>query len=118
MKYAVIGSGGKQYRVAEGDIIEVDRLDSKEGEKVNFESVFLIVQDGQLEIGKPIVAGARVLGKIIENKKGEKIRVSKFKSKVRYRKTIGFRALLSKVQIEKIEKEGKKETKKTPKTTK
>ena len=101
MKYAVIKSGGKQYRVSEGDIIEVDRLpDTKR--KLSFEDVLLFVSDGSVKIGRPYVSGEKVEASLVENLKGDKIRVSKYKAKVRYRRTIGFRPYLSKIKIEKI----------------
>ena len=106
MKYAVIKTGGKQYRVSEGDVIEVDRIADKNG-KVSFEEVLLLVNDGKVKLGKPTISGESVEGKLLENIRGEKIRVSKYKAKVRYRRTTGFRAELSKVQIEKIGKAAK-----------
>jgi large subunit ribosomal protein L21 len=101
MKYAVIKTGGKQYRVSEGDVIEIDRLAS-DSKKVLFDQVLLLVNDDAVKIGKPFVTGEKVEASLIENIKGEKIRVSKYKSKVRYRRTTGFRAFLSKVQIDKV----------------
>ena len=101
MKYAIIKTGGKQYKVAEGDIIEVDKLPENE-EKVIFDQVLLLVTDGDVKIGKPTISGEKVEAKILGSLKGIKIRVSKFKSKVRYRRVSGFRASLTKVQIEKI----------------
>jgi large subunit ribosomal protein L21 len=101
MKYAVIKTGGKQYRVSEGDVIEVDRL-ATDGDKVVFEDVLLKVTDAGIKIGSPTVKGEKVEGKLVEQLKGDKIRVSKFKSKVRYRRVTGFRASLSKILIEKI----------------
>lgn len=101
MKYAVIKTGGKQYKVSEGDIIEIDRLSGKNG-KINFDEVLLTVTDGKVKLGKPKLNGEKVEGKILEHFRGEKVRVSKYKSKVRYRRTTGFRAELSRVQIEKI----------------
>jgi len=108
MKYAVIKTGGKQYKVSEGDVIEIDKLAAADG-KVVFEEVLLLSTDAGVKVGKPTVKGAKVEGKSLGDFKGEKIRVSKFKSKVRYRRVSGFRAQLSKVQIEKIN-EGKAET--------
>ncbi|MCL5435004.1 MAG: 50S ribosomal protein L21 [Patescibacteria group bacterium] len=102
MKYAVIKTGGKQYRVSEGDIIEVDKLDVKENSVV-FDNVLLLVSDENVQIGKPLVQNAKVKAKLLEQKRGAKIRVAKFKSKVRYRRASGFRAELSKIQIEKID---------------
>ena len=107
MEYAIIRTGGKQYKVTPGDIIEIDRLPQDKTEDVIFEDVLLHVLDNKIEIGKPRLK-AKVKAKILEHKKGEKIRVSKFKAKSRYRKTIGFRAFLTKVQIEKITTASKK----------
>jgi large subunit ribosomal protein L21 len=121
MKYAVIKTGGKQYKVSEGDVIEVDKLDVKEG-PLNFEEVLLVVSDGNVQVGKPMLSGTKVSATLLEQKKGEKIRVAKFKSKVRYRRVTGFRALLSKVRIEKIEsgkvKEPAKKAEEKPKAAK
>jgi large subunit ribosomal protein L21 len=117
MKYAVIKTGGKQYRVSEGDIIEVDKLEVKE-DQVVFDEVLLLVTDDAVQIGKPFIQDAKVKAKLLEQKKGEKIRVAKFKSKVRYRRVAGFRAMLSKVQIEKIESAKVKETAKVVKEVK
>jgi large subunit ribosomal protein L21 len=101
MNYAVIRTGGKQYKVSEGDVIEIDRLADKNG-KISFEEVLLLVNDGKVKLGKPTISGEKVEAKLVENIRGEKLRVSKYKAKVRYRRTTGFRAELSKVQIEKI----------------
>lgn len=117
MKYAVIKTGGKQYRVSEGDIIEVDKLEVKE-DQVVFDNVLLLVTDDSVQIGKPFIIDAKVKGKLLEQKKGEKIRVAKFKSKVRYRRAAGFRAMLSKIQIEKIESAKAKESEKNVKEEK
>ena len=103
MKYAIIKTGGKQYRVSEGDFIEVERLKTEAGKEHLFDNVLLYVSDGVLKIGAPFVGKAVVKGTVVELKKGEKIRVSKFKSKVRERSTSGHRQLLSKVKIEKID---------------
>lgn len=102
MQYAVIKTGGKQYRVSEGEILEIDKISAKNEEKVIFEDVLLLVDEGKVYIGKPNITGAVVEAKLVKQKKGDKIRVSKFKAKSRYRKTIGFRPLISVVQIEKI----------------
>ncbi|MDO8658639.1 MAG: 50S ribosomal protein L21 [Candidatus Levybacteria bacterium] len=123
MKYAVVKTGGKQYRVSEGDIISVERLDAKANDEYPFSNVLLYVSGGVLKVGTPTVEKVIVKGTVIELIKGEKIRVSKYKSKVRTRRTIGHRQLLSKVKIDKIFLEGeipksekvKIETKKTGK---
>ena len=102
MQYAIIQTGGKQYKVSPGTILEVDRLkDTKES--VSFDKVLLLVDGTDVKIGNPYLKDVVVNGKVLEEIKGEKIRVSKFLAKSRYRKTIGFRALLSKVEIKGIE---------------
>lgn len=101
MKYAVIRTGGKQYRVSEGDIIEVDRLSGEANGKVIFEEVLLLSDDSGVKLGKPVLK-ENVEGKIIEQTKGDKIYVAKYKAKVRYRRRTGFRSSLTKIQIEKI----------------
>lgn len=108
MKYAVFESGGKQYKVVEGDILEVERLNDASKEFTT-SNILLYVSDGVYNVGNPYVNGITIKGKILEHKKGKKIRVVKFKSKVRYRKTIGSRKLLTKIQIEKILESGSKE---------
>lgn len=100
--YAVVKIGGSQYKVKEGDELLVDRLSEEKGAKVAFDDVFLLVVGSQVKIGKPKVEGAQVLAKVVEHEKGEKIRVTRFKAKSRYRKTKGFRAALTKIKIEKI----------------
>ncbi len=102
MEYAIIESGGKQYKVIEGDLIEVDRIDIEPGNTYKFDKVLLISKDGIASIGQPQVQGASVSVKIIDQIKGKKIRVAKFKAKARYRRVQGFRQQLTKIQIEKI----------------
>lgn len=99
--YAVIKSGGKQYKVSVGDTIELQKLPGEDS-KVNFEEVLLLVDDKGIKIGNPNVK-AKVIGKVVESKKGDKVRVAKFKSKVRFRRVTGFRPQISVVKIEKIE---------------
>lgn len=103
MEYAVIRTGGKQYRVSPGDIIEIDKLPIKKEQSVTFDDVLLSVSDGKIKIGTPVVSDIKVKAKVLDQVKGEKIRVAKFKSKVRYRRVMGFRAHLTRIQIEKIE---------------
>ncbi len=118
MFYAVINSGGKQYRVSEGDIITVDKLGLKKDEKVKFDQILMVVSDGDVKIGKPVLADAEVTGKSLGDFKGEKIRVAKFKAKSKYRRAIGFRAQLSQIQIESITVKGKPKVEKEVKPKK
>lgn len=103
MNYAVIKTGGKQYRVSAGDIIEVDKLPVEKDSPVIFNQVLLLFCDDEVKIGTPTVSGATVKAKVLEQKKGKKIRVAKFKAKSRYRRVMGFRPQLTKIKIEKIE---------------
>ena len=110
MKYAVIRTGGKQYKVAEGQILEVERLVAGPDSSITFDEVLLVAGEATPTIGAPLVANAHVTGKVLGEIKGDKIRVSKYKAKVRYRRTTGHRQLLTRVQIESITaKEAKKE---------
>jgi large subunit ribosomal protein L21 len=117
MQYAIIRTGGKQYKVSEGDTLTLDRINT-DNKSLVFDDVLLLVDEGKITIGKPSVDGAKVEASLVENKRGEKIRVSRFKAKSRYRKTIGFRAELSIVKIDKIAFGGQKTEKKAEKTTK
>lgn len=112
MKYAVILTGGKQYKVSEGDVIEIEKLKDEAGQKYSFDKVLLYVSDGLSRIGHPYLNDVVVSGNILEQLKGEKIRVSKFKAKARYRKVQGHRQLFTKIKIEKISSSTKEEDKK------
>ncbi len=109
MDYAVIKIGGKQYRVSPGDIIEVDKLAVEKDSQVIFDQVLLLVSDKDVKIGTPTVSGAAVKALVLEQKKGKKIRVAKFKAKARYRRVMGFRSQLTKIKIEKISTDKKSE---------
>lgn len=100
---AVIKTGGKQYIVEPGKKIEIEKIDKKEGEEIVFSDVLLVKKGNSLKIGNPLVKGAKVIGKVLKQKKGEKIIVFKFKPKKRYRKRKGHRQLITEVKIDKIE---------------
>ena len=100
MTFAVIKTGGKQYKVAEGDVLRVEKLETKSDEVV-FDNVLLVV-NGEVKLGQPIVSGAKVTAKIIEEGKGEKKIVFKYKSKTRQHKKKGHRQPYTKIQITKI----------------
>ena len=101
--YAIIETGGKQYKVNEGDIIFVEKLDVNEGDTVNFDCVKAVSVGDDFKVGAPTVEGATVSGKVIANGKGKKIYVIKYKSKKNEKKKIGHRQPYTKVQITKIE---------------
>lgn len=101
--YAVVGTGGKQYRVREGDVIDVERLDAGVGDTVVLDQVFLVAADDQVKIGTPTVAGAKVTAKVQSTGKGRKVLVFKYKAKKNYRRRYGHRQPFSRLLIEKIE---------------
>ena len=100
--YAIIETGGKQYKVNEGDIIYIEKLGVNEGDTVEF-GVKAISNGDDFKVGTPVVEGAVVSGKVIANGKGKKIYVMKYKSKKNEKKKIGHRQPYTKVQITKIE---------------
>lgn len=103
MMYAIIQTGGKQYRVAEGDVLVIEKLEAEEGATVEFDQVLTVVKEGEVQVGKPVIAGAKVTAKVEAQGKGKKILVFKYKAKSNYRRRQGHRQPFTKVVIEKIE---------------
>ena len=101
--YAIIATGGKQYRVSEGDVIFVEKLAGEIDETLVFTDVLTVVQDGDVKIGAPFLEGVKVTGKVLKQGKDKKIVVYKYKSKANYRRKQGHRQPYTKVSIEKIE---------------
>ncbi len=99
--YAVIETGGKQYRVSVGDKVKVEKLGLNEGDKVTFDKV-LIVSDSDVKVGKPYIEGAKVEGKVLKEAKDKKIIVYKYKSKKNERTKKGHRQPFTLVEIENI----------------
>jgi large subunit ribosomal protein L21 len=100
--YAVIVSGGKQYRVSEGDVVRVEKLAAEVGASIEFNDVLLVRTEEKTFIGKPLVQGASVLGVLESQDKDDKVLVFKYKKKKQYRRTRGHRQQHSAVRIEKI----------------
>ena len=100
--YAVIKSGGKQHKVSEGEEILLEKLSLDEGEVIEFSEVLAVNKDGNLNVGKPLLKGAVVKGKVINHLKTKKITVIKMKRRKDYRKKQGHRQNLTKVKIESI----------------
>lgn len=109
--YAIIESCGRQYKVAEGDVVFFEKLDVEEGKKVTFDKVVLVSEDKKVEVGAPYVKGVKVEGKVVANGKGKKILVYKYKAKKNYRRTQGHRQPYTKVEITKIKTAAEKEAK-------
>ena len=99
--YAIIATGGKQYRVSEGDVIYIEKIDAQVDSTVSFD-VLLMGNDGDVKIGTPVVKGVKVEGKVVGQIRGEKIVVYKYKSKKNYRRKQGHRQPYTKVEITKI----------------
>jgi len=97
--YAIIVTGGKQYRVEEGDVIFIEKLEVEAGETVKFDKVLAVVDGENAKFGTPVVEGATVTANVVKNGKGAKVRVYKMKPKKGYRRTQGHRQPYTKVQI-------------------
>jgi large subunit ribosomal protein L21 len=97
--YAIIETGGKQYRVQEGDVITVEKLGIEDGKKVEFDKVLVLSDDNGLKVGAPYIEGAKVAGKVVENGKGQKVLIFKYKNKKDYRKKQGHRQPYTMVEI-------------------
>ncbi|WMJ82344.1 50S ribosomal protein L21 [Clostridium sp. MB40-C1] len=101
--YAVVKTGGKQYRVQEGDVIFVEKLTAEVDSNVELNEVLALNKDGNLVVGAPVVEGAKVVAKVLKQGKAKKVIVFKYKSKKDSKKKRGHRQPFTKLQIEKIE---------------
>lgn len=101
--WAVFKTGGKQYKVQEGTMLSVEKLPKTSSDALVFDQILLVSKDNQLQVGKPLVAKAKIKAKLVENYKEKKVRVVKFKSKSKYLRTTGHRQQKTKLLIEKIE---------------
>ena len=106
--YAIIESCGKQYKVAQGDVVFFEKLDAEEGKKVSFDKVILVSEDGKVQVGNPYVKGVKVEGKVVSHGKAKKIIVFKMKAKKNERKKQGHRQPYTKVEITGIKTAAKK----------
>ncbi|MBI3763089.1 MAG: 50S ribosomal protein L21 [Chloroflexi bacterium] len=103
MKYAIIQSGSRQFRAVEGATIDVEKLPVEAGDKVEINDVLLVAEDGKVTVGTPHVAGAKVSTTVVEQFRGPKIRIFKYKAKERYRRRAGHRQSYTRLKIEEIE---------------
>jgi len=102
MQQAVIETGGKQYLITPNEKLVIEKLEVPEGQTVTFDKVLLIADDNKVSIGKPYLAGSKVTAKVLEQGKGEKLVIFKYKAKSRYRRKTGHRQLQTTVVIESI----------------
>jgi len=101
--YAIMASGGKQYRVQEGDVLRLEKIDGDVGASVSFDQVLMVSDGEEVQLGRPVLDGATVHASIVEQDKAKKILVFKFKRRKRYRRKLGHRQPYTAVRIEKIE---------------
>jgi large subunit ribosomal protein L21 len=110
--YAVIKTGGKQYKVAAGDYLKVEKLDGDVGSKVVIDKVLMLADGDNVTIGAPLVAGAKVNATVLSHGKGDKVRIFKFNRRKHYRKTQGHRQSFTEIKIEDINGNGAAKTEK------
>ena len=106
MDYAIFKTGGKQYRVSPGDVLDVEKLPLEIGSTTEFDQVLAVSNDGLLDIGAPTVAGAKVIAQVESHYKDRKIIVFKYKSKTRYRRKLGHRQNYTRLVIQDIQPGG------------
>jgi len=97
--YAVIKTGGKQYRVTEGEILKVEKLDVAAGESLDISDVLLIANGEELKVGAPVIEGAKVTAEVVSHGRGPKIRIIKFKRRKHHRKQMGHRQWFTELKI-------------------
>lgn len=114
--YAIVNIAGQQLKVTEKKQVIVNRLNAEEGSKMDFDQVLLIDNEGKVEVGKPVIEGAKVTAKVLEHLKDDKVLVFKKKRRKGYQKMNGHRQSLTRLEIEKISAKGSKKTKKVEST--
>jgi len=106
--FAVIQTGGKQYKVEKGTVLDIELIDEKEGSSISFDDILLVSDKEDTKVGNPTVPGAFVTAKVVTHKRGEKILVFKMKAKKRYKKTQGHRQELTTIEITDVKASGSK----------
>ena len=105
MEYAIFKTGGKQYRVSPGDVIDVDRLAVEPGAEIELDQVLAFCKDGEVSIGRPLLEGMKVIAHVQQQYRDKKIRVFKYKPKTRYRRMRGHRQPYTRLQIVELAKD-------------
>ncbi|MBI2864194.1 MAG: 50S ribosomal protein L21 [Chloroflexi bacterium] len=100
--YAIVQTGGKQFRVSVGQVIDVEHLPVQIGDTVELDRVLLVAGEGQVKVGQPVVEGAKIVAQVVRQGRAPKIVVFKYKPKTRYRRTQGHRQLFTSLAIKKI----------------
>ena len=102
MAYAILKAGGKQYKVTEGDIIDVDKLDVEAGQETTFSEVLMHGDGDKLSHGSPLLSGASVVGEVVEQRKADKVIAFKYRRRKGYHRTVGHRQKLTRIRIKSI----------------
>lgn len=100
--YAVVKTGGKEYRISKGDVIRVEKMEGRVGDQVSMKDVLMVSQEGQVQLGNPLLAGAVITGKIIQEVKGKKTVTYKMKRRKNYRRTKGHRQTYTYIRVDDI----------------
>src|SRR5882724_11577370 len=114
MTYAIIRTGGRQFRIAEGDTLDVDLLDVEPGMTATFGDVLMFADGKDVSHGNPLVSGAKVTAEVLEQRKDKKVVAFKYKRRKGYHRTVGHRRKLTRIKIKSINLEGKKPAAKKP----
>jgi large subunit ribosomal protein L21 len=101
--YAVVKTGGKEYKVSKGDLIRVEKLEGKPGDQVTWKDVLMVAQEGEVQVGAPLLTNAVVTGQIVQEAKGKKVRTFKMKRRKNYRRLKGHRQTYTYVQVNDIQ---------------
>jgi len=101
--YAIVRTGGKQYRVEPGDVVRLERVEAEQGSSVTLDDVLLVGGDGEVRVGTPRLENASVVGTVVEQGRTPKLRVFKYKKRKHYRRTAGHRQSFTAVRIERVE---------------
>jgi large subunit ribosomal protein L21 len=101
--YAIVETGGKQYKVQPGDMLQVEKLAAEPGETVDLDRVLMVADDDAVNVGTPLIDGAKVVAEVVDQGRGPKIIVFKYKAKVRYRRKTGHRQPLTTLRIREIQ---------------
>ncbi|MDH5183164.1 MAG: 50S ribosomal protein L21 [Gammaproteobacteria bacterium] len=97
--YAVIKTGGKQYRVSEGQTLRIEKLNAEQGTNVEFDQVLMVADGEDFKVGTPLVSGGKVTAEILEQGRGKKVKIVKFRRRKHYRRTMGHRQSFTEVKI-------------------
>lgn len=101
--YAIIETGGKQYRVAEGQTVKIEKLAAETGHTVDFDRVLMVGEGEQIKVGTPVIAGAKVVAEVLKHGRGDKVQIIKFRRRKHHMKKAGHRQYFTEVKITKVE---------------